>query len=526
MTNMRIERQAAATPGRTGKRSRYGFAASAVAAAFAMHFFPPAQAADAPDARALAEQGGANFPACSQCHGVRGEGMPGSGFPQLAGQGRDYLAKQLQDFRSGRRSDPIMEPIAKALDDPTVAALSAFYASLDGEPAPSAGAATDVRAARALAMRGDWDHDVPACTACHGLRLAGIPPHFPAIAGQNATYTAKQLRDWKTGARANDPQGLMKVVAERLSDAQIDAVAAYLTGPVVAAAPHVRATAANAAASSAGDGRAPPSPAQLPEPDHGETDFGVPARFEAGPFAPPPEEAIPDNELGAMIRKGRDIFVDTQANAGRFLGNGLQCVNCHLDAGRKANSAPLWAAYVKYPAYRDKNRKVNSFEDRLAGCFTFSMNGHPPAYDSPEMVALVSYSYWLARGAPTGADLPGRGYAEVARPSQPADRTRGMAVYAQHCAICHGADGGGTKVAGRYAFPPLWGKDSYNAGAGMFRVGTAAAFIKANMPLGQGGSLGDQQAWDVAQFVNSHERPVDPREQQDSDAPRSSEGRK
>jgi thiosulfate dehydrogenase len=140
------------------------------------------------------------------------------------------------------------------------------------------------------------------------------------------------------------------------------------------------------------------------------------------------------------------------------------------------------------------------------------MNGHPPPYDSPEMVALVSYSYWLAQRAPTGADMPGRGYPKVATPPQAADKTRGMAVYEQNCAICHGMNGQGTKVDGRYAFPPLWGKDSYNAGAGMFRVETAAAFIKANMPLGKGGSLSDQQAWDVAQFVNSHERPADPRE--------------
>ena len=255
---------------------------------------------------------------------------------------------------------------------------------------------------------------------------------------------------------------------------------------------------------------APPA-SHLPEPDHGEQDQSVPSPVKLASFVAPRDEDIPDNPFGAMIRKGRDIFVDTQANAKAFVGNGLQCVNCHFDGGRKAGSAPLWAAYVKYPAYRDKNKKVNSFEDRLAGCFTFSMNGHSPAYDSPEMVALVTYSYWLAQGAPTGAELPGRGYPKVSAPAQAPSAQRGAQVYAENCALCHGVDGQGTKVAGRYAFPPLWGKDSYNGGAGMSRVETAASFIKTNMPLGRGNTLTDQQAWDLAQFVDSHDRPPDPR---------------
>lgn len=166
---------------------------------------------------------------------------------------------------------------------------------------------------------------------------------------------------------------------------------------------------------------------------------------------------------------------------------------------------------MKYPAYRDKNKKVNSDEDRLAGCFRFSMNGKPPPYDSQEMVALVTYSYWFAQGAPTGAEFPGRGYPKLEAPPQPPDEKRDAAVFAANCALCHGAEGEGTKVNGRYAFPPLWGRDSYNGGAGMHRVETAASFIRANMPLGKPKPLTVQQAWDVAEFVNSHDRPPDPR---------------
>jgi len=250
----------------------------------------------------------------------------------------------------------------------------------------------------------------------------------------------------------------------------------------------------------------------LPEPDAGQHESKqIAPSIQSAHFAPPSENDIPTGEMGDMIKLGRNIFVHTQIYAKGLVGNGLNCVNCHLDAGRKADSAPLWAAYVMFPAYRSKNHKVNSFEDRLAGCFRFSMNGTPPEYNSKEMIALTSYSYWLATGAPLGKKLAGRGYPKLEKPPQSPDAQRGAAVFEKNCAICHGADGLGTKVNGQYAFPPLWGKDSYNAGAGMHSVKNAAAFIKANMPLGKGNSLSLQEAWDVAQFVDSHDRPPDPR---------------
>lgn len=183
------------------------------------------------DADALARKGGASFPPCAQCHGAHGEGQADGGFPRLAGQVQAYLAKQLEDFRAGRRSNPVMGPIAKALDPGAVQALSAYYSRLRLESAPGADATpaggSAPRAAR-LVHKGNWDENVPACFACHGENGAGIPPHFPAIAGQRREYTAKQIRDWKAGARGNDPQGLMKAVSSRLTDAEIDAVAAYL----------------------------------------------------------------------------------------------------------------------------------------------------------------------------------------------------------------------------------------------------------------------------------------------------------
>ena len=228
-------------------------------------------------------------------------------------------------------------------------------------------------------------------------------------------------------------------------------------------------------------------------------------------YAPPPESAIPDDDFGKTVKLGEAIFRDPAAHASDFVGNSLTCSNCHLDAGRLANSAPMGAAYVEYPAYREKNGHVNTFEERLQGCFRFSMNGKAPPLGDKVLVALESYAYFLAKGAPTGEKVPGQGYLKLAKPAQPLDFARGATVFAAKCALCHGADGQGQKADGQAVFPALWGPDSFNWGAGMGSIKNASGFIKAAMPLGQGGSLSDQEAWDVAMFMDSHERPQDPR---------------
>lgn len=228
-------------------------------------------------------------------------------------------------------------------------------------------------------------------------------------------------------------------------------------------------------------------------------------------FTPPSAASLPDTEFGKVVRQGEQIFLHTPQMAGKFVGNDLNCASCHLDAGRRPDSAPMWAAYVLYPAYRAKNEHVNTLAERLQGCFRFSMNGKAPAADDPTLTALQTYMFWLASKAPTGVALEGQGYRKLPAPAQPADYVRGKAVYAQYCAVCHGADGQGQKNGEHPVFPALWGPDSFNWGAGMHQIGNAAGFIKANMPLGQAGMLNDQEAWDVAYFMNAHERPQDPR---------------
>jgi len=228
-------------------------------------------------------------------------------------------------------------------------------------------------------------------------------------------------------------------------------------------------------------------------------------------FTPPAAGSIPDTPFGKVVRQGEQLFINTPAHAGPFIGNDLNCASCHLDAGRRPDSAPLWAAYVLYPAYRAKNGHVNTLAERLQGCFRFSMNGKPPAADDPVIVALETYMFWLASKAPTGVKLEGQGYRKLPPPAAKPDYLRGQQAYAQYCAVCHGADGQGQQQGRHWVFPALWGDASYNWGAGMHQLGNAAAFIHANMPLGQAGLLSEQEAWDVAYFMNAHERPQDPR---------------
>lgn len=238
-----------------------------------------------------------------------------------------------------------------------------------------------------------------------------------------------------------------------------------------------------------------------------------------GVFRPPSDSAIKNDPGGDAVRRGQQIFVNTSANAPQYVGNGLSCANCHLDGGRRENAAPMWAAWVAYPKYRSKNKQINTMEDRMRGCFTYSMNaqaspsGGPPPKNAEIYADLETFMHWLATNAPTGKKMDGAGFPTIKETTLGYDPERGARVFSDNCAFCHAPDGQGRRdINGRYVFPPLWGTYSYNWGAGMASVRTAAAFIKANMPLGQSSRLSVQEAWDVAAYINSQERPRDPRQ--------------
>lgn len=181
-------------------------------------------------------KGGANpaAPACATCHGPEGQGMATGGFPRLAGLSAEYLRKQLDDFASGKRANPIMQPIAAAL---TAEEIDAVTTWLGSQPKPQAERVS--RAALAdgpgevLALRGAWDRNIPECVTCHGPSGAGVGHSFPALLGQSAQYLSAQLDAWQQGTRQNDPNDLMGHIARSLTAEEIKAVSAYfvnLTG--------------------------------------------------------------------------------------------------------------------------------------------------------------------------------------------------------------------------------------------------------------------------------------------------------
>jgi thiosulfate dehydrogenase len=226
------------------------------------------------------------------------------------------------------------------------------------------------------------------------------------------------------------------------------------------------------------------------------------------PLAPPVESAIPSGPLGEAIRLGQKIITNTPSTSAKpFLGNGLTCANCHLDAGRQAYAAPLAGLTGLFPEYESRSGTVQSLEERINDCFVRSMNGRKLPSSSPEMVALLAYTAWLSQGVPTGVAVVGRGFSDVKAPAKP-DAARGKTLYAQKCAACHGAAGQGTPGAGgAFVFPPLWGPKSFNDGAGMSRVSIAAAFVQTKMPLGNAGTLSDQDAYDIAAYFTAQPRP-------------------
>jgi thiosulfate dehydrogenase len=189
----------------------------------------------------------------------------------------------------------------------------------------------------------------------------------------------------------------------------------------------------------------------------------------------------------------------------RYTDSRLACSSCHLDGGGEPGNLSLATAIARYPRHSPRSNAAETIEDRINGCMTRSMNGRPLANGSPEMRAMVAYLGRLARQeAATAASLrQPQDPPPFRTPNRAADLASGERVFAARCAACHGEDGAGLPAV----FPPLWGPGSFNDGAGLHRVLTAARFIKAKMPLGKA-DLSDGDAFDVAAYVNSKPRPA------------------
>lgn len=237
----------------------------------------------------------------------------------------------------------------------------------------------------------------------------------------------------------------------------------------------------------------------------------------------PDELTIPDDEYGAAVRRGLQLANHTYKELPNNVGNQLNCTSCHLGNGSEAYAAPWNNMPSIYPIYRSRAGRVNTIQERINGCFERSMNGKALVLDSYDMNAMASYMSWLSQDMPFGVSPEGRGFVKVNKELEPNPET-GKKLFAEKCSVCHGADGEGQYNAdGTYLYPAVAGDKSFNDGAGMARTYTAAAFIKGKMPFGQGNTLSDQEAVDIAAYFTHLPRPVKANKDKDwpnGDAPK------
>lgn len=234
-------------------------------------------------------------------------------------------------------------------------------------------------------------------------------------------------------------------------------------------------------------------------------------------WLPPLESSVPAGEAGELVRYGRKLISNTSEYFGpkgsvAQISNGMNCQNCHLAAGTLPYGNNYSAVASTYPKFRARSNSEENIIKRISDCFERSLNGRAPDSSSREMAAIKAYMQWLGAGVKPDGKPEGAGLKIPPLLERAANPAMGKAVYMQHCQSCHGAEGEGLANANGtgYTYPPLWGRHSYNDGAGLYRLSNFAAFVKHNMPLGvtfEQPLLTTEEAWDVAAFINSQPRP-------------------
>ncbi|WP_347901457.1 c-type cytochrome [Pseudomonas purpurea] len=335
------------------------------------------------------------------------------------------------------------------------------------------------------------------CADCHRPDGGGVNAMFPPLAGNPSVASANPasllhitLTGWKTAETATHPRVYTMPGFARLSDQEIAEILSF-----------VRSNWGNSG-SAISAVQVKQMRAQL-NPTTDSSTFETP-RLADMLAAPNADQVV----------RGMRLHLQTKALLPDNVGNSLNCTSCHLNAGTVADGSPFVGVSAFFPGYAPRAGKQITLQERINGCFRRSMNGQPLPVQSTDMQAMVAYFDWMKLNTKPEDKVAGRGVGKVDTALKP-DMENGQRVYAKQCAVCHGAEGEGLKRAdGALVFPPLWGDESFNIGAGMARVYTAAAFVKRNMPigfhekfpLGQGG-LSDQEAVDVADYFSQQPRP-------------------
>ena len=243
----------------------------------------------------------------------------------------------------------------------------------------------------------------------------------------------------------------------------------------------------------------------------------IPAVKTSTGWQAPDSNSIPITREGELIRYGKRLIANTAFYLGPRgivapISNGMNCQNCHLDAGTRFYGNNYSAVFSTYPRFRERSGSVEDIYKRVNDCFERSLNGKSLDTAGREMQAIAAYIKWLGQNVPHNIKPAGAGIRDI--PFQPgaADTAKGNIIYSQKCMRCHGSGGEGVLNADSslYVYPPLWGAHSYTVSAGLYRISRFAGFVRDNMPFGashDAPQLTDEEAWNIAAFINSQPRP-------------------
>lgn len=216
----------------------------------------------------------------------------------------------------------------------------------------------------------------------------------------------------------------------------------------------------------------------------------------------PSSDSIPNSALGDSIRRGALIFNETPLYAARYTSAKVSCSSCHAAGGIQPFASPIVGAPTRFPMFNERAGHVISLKDRIQECFVRSENGRPLEYDGTTMQNLIDYIDWLSLPEPNRRAFRGLGLVKL--PDLTPGPDHGRAIYAAQCAGCHGANGEGRAPM----FPPVWGPESFNDGAGMDQLRKMSAFVQHNMPQNRMGMLSPQESVDVSAYIHAQPRPA------------------
>ncbi|WP_203009414.1 c-type cytochrome [Pseudomonas paraversuta] len=465
---------------------------------------------------------------CGSCHTPRGIAFQEKAMSDAGSSGKYYLAGEtVEDWRAiGLRNLWTVEDTVQLLKtgqnrfatvsgnmaevihhstqhftDGDLTAIASYLKSLpagkDDLPMPMVASEPAIAPDSLFSSRGGLGY-TQFCADCHRPDGGGVKGMFPPLNGNPGIIAANPasllhitLTGWASPQTEAHPRVYRMPGFARLSDGEIAEILSF-----------VRSSWGNQA-SAISTAQVAAMRKQL-----------NPQTIDATAFETPRLAGLLSASNADQVLRGMRLHLQTKALLPDNVGNALNCTSCHLNAGTVADGSPFVGVSAFFPGYAPRAGKEVTLEERINGCFRRSMNGQPLPVASADMQAMVAYFDWMKMNTAPGDKVAGRGVGKVDPGIKP-DSQNGKVVYVQQCAVCHGDNGQGLKHAdGSFVFPPLWGDESFNIGAGMARTYTAAAFVKRNMPigfhqkfpLGQGG-LSDQDAVDVAEYFSHQPRP-------------------